>query len=80
MAHTFTIRAEWDAASACWVAAADDVPGLVTGADTFEDLIEKLKLLIPELLELNGVLPIEEARRAPFRVIAERHEPARAVA
>jgi hypothetical protein len=30
------------------------VPGLATEANTAEALIEKLKLLVPELLEANG--------------------------
>jgi predicted RNase H-like HicB family nuclease len=37
-----------------WLADSDDVPGLATGADSYEALIEKLKVVIPELLELNG--------------------------
>jgi len=40
-----------------WLAASEDVPGLATGADTFEDLIQKLKIVIPELLVGNGLLP-----------------------
>ncbi|MHB9838484.1 DUF1902 domain-containing protein [Paraburkholderia terrae] len=37
-----------------WVAESEDVPGLITEADTLELLIPKLKVLIPELLEANG--------------------------
>jgi predicted RNase H-like HicB family nuclease len=48
------VKAEWDAEAGVWVAESDDVPGLATGADTFEELIAKLKLVIPELLEENG--------------------------
>ena len=44
----YRVIAEWDAR--VWVASSEDVPGLATGADTFEDLIEKLKVVIPELL------------------------------
>ena len=33
------------------------MPGLATGADRLEDLIEKLKIVIPELLVENGLLP-----------------------
>jgi predicted RNase H-like HicB family nuclease len=36
-----------------WLADSDDVPALATGA-SYEALIEKLKVVIPELLELNG--------------------------
>ena len=39
-----------------WVADSDDVPGLVTEADTSEQLIKKLQILIPELLEVNGLI------------------------
>jgi predicted RNase H-like HicB family nuclease len=48
---------EWDEDAQVWVASSDDVPGLATGADVFEDLIEKLTVVIPELLIENGLLP-----------------------
>ena len=48
------IRAEWDDEARVWVATSDDVPGLATEEDTLESLVEKLKGLIPELLEANG--------------------------
>ena len=47
------IRAEWDEEAMVWVATSDDVPGLVTEAVTMEALIEKLKVMIPELLMAN---------------------------
>jgi predicted RNase H-like HicB family nuclease len=78
--HTYTVRAEWDAESATWVASSDDVPGLVAGADTLEELVEKLRVLVPEMLEANGVLPADAAARAGFKLVAERIEPPRAVA
>ena len=74
------MRAEWDGDAGVWVATSDDVPGLVTEADTLERLIEKLRTMVPEMLELNGVLSAEAAAVAPFRVIAERLEQPRAVA
>jgi predicted RNase H-like HicB family nuclease len=37
-----------------WVAESDDVPGLITEADTLEELVPKLRVLIPELLSANG--------------------------
>jgi len=37
-----------------WIAASDDIPGLVTEAETSEQLVRKLRILIPELLEANG--------------------------
>ena len=38
-----------------WVAESDDVPGLITEAESPEELAEKLMVLIPELLEANGL-------------------------
>lgn len=75
----YTIKAEWDGEAGVWVASSDDVPGLVTGADTFEELIAKLKIVIPELLDENGLLArgIDEV---PFAVVAERLEHARRAA
>jgi predicted RNase H-like HicB family nuclease len=53
----FTVRATWDAEASVWVAESDDVPGLITEADSLETLIGKLRVMIPELLEANGALP-----------------------
>ena len=75
----YQVKAEWDEEVSVWVASSDDVPGLATGADTFEGLIDKLKIVIPELLEANGLLPAGTAD-VPFAVTAERTEHARRVA
>ena len=79
-AEPYTVKAEWDAEAEVWVATSDDVPGLVTGADTLEELATKLRVMVPEMLELNGVLPADEAARVSFRIVAERLEHPRAVA
>jgi hypothetical protein len=76
----YTVRAEWDDEAAVWVASSDDVPGLVTEGETLEGLIAKLHVMVPEMLELNGVLGAADASHAAFRVIAERLERPRAVA
>jgi len=55
--QAYMISAFWDADASVWVASSDDVPGLVTEADTMELLVAKLKVLIPDLLEANGILP-----------------------
>jgi predicted RNase H-like HicB family nuclease len=72
----FNVTAEWDEEAQVWVASSDDVPGLATGADTFEELIEKLKIVIPELLIENGLLAAG-TQHVPFAVKAERTEYAR---
>jgi predicted RNase H-like HicB family nuclease len=52
--NTFVIEATWDNDAEVWVAECDSVPGLITEADSRTHLIEKLTVLIPELLELNN--------------------------
>jgi predicted RNase H-like HicB family nuclease len=44
-----------------WVATSDDVPGLVAEAESLDALSEKLKVLVPELLDVNGVDQDQEA-------------------
>jgi len=48
------VTAVWDDEAKVWVATSDEVPGLATEADSLEALIEKLKSMIPELLDANG--------------------------
>jgi predicted RNase H-like HicB family nuclease len=65
------IRAEWDGEAHVWVATSDDVPGLATEEDTLEKLIDKLKKMIPELLDANG---IELEYEVPFEIMTRRFE------
>ncbi len=67
----FFVRAEWDEEASVWVATSDDVPGLATEEATMEGLIEKLKLIIPELLKANG---LRTDREVPFEVMTRRFE------
>jgi predicted RNase H-like HicB family nuclease len=75
----YHVKAEWDPEAEVWVASSEDVPGLATGADTFEALVEKLKVVVPELLEENGLLPAGTSE-VPFAITAERTEHAKRVA
>ena len=52
---TYEVLAQWDSEAGVWVAESEDVPGLVAEAESPNLLAQKLKVLIPELLELNGV-------------------------
>jgi len=45
------VRAVWDPEAGVWVATSDDVKGLATEAETQQALVEKLHVMIPELLE-----------------------------
>ena len=38
-----------------WIATSDDVPGLCCEAATFEELVETVLALAPDLLTANGV-------------------------
>lgn len=71
--HTYTVRCTWDPEAEVWVADSDDVPGLATGADTLDALVDKLKVVIPELLEANGQLAPGDSS-IPFVVVAERQD------
>ena len=72
MAQPIVVSATWDAEAKVWIAESDSVPGLATGADTLEELVEKLKVAIPELLAENGV-PFEPDN-LPFKIEAQRSE------
>ena len=71
MLKPLQIQADWDDEASVWVAISDDVPGLVTEAETLEQLIEKLKIMVPELLDLNGD-PGDDETSVAFEVVAKR--------
>jgi predicted RNase H-like HicB family nuclease len=52
----YHVQADWDPEAGVWVATSDDVPGLATEADTIETLTDRLRTMIPELLDANGLL------------------------
>ena len=56
-AHSYTVTCRWDDEARVWYVAESNVPGLATGADTLDELVRKLQVVIPELLEANNVLP-----------------------
>jgi predicted RNase H-like HicB family nuclease len=74
--RVLTVRAIWDPDASVWVATSEDIPGLATEAPTVEALTEKLKVMIPELLDANG---IGDGDEVPFQlhstrtVITSRH-------
>jgi hypothetical protein len=47
------VRAEWDEEAQVWVAEGTNLPGLVTEADTVELLLDKLRIMVPELLSYS---------------------------
>jgi Domain of unknown function (DUF1902) len=49
------IRVLWDSEANVWVATSDDIPGLVVEASSFDDVVKEVRVLVPELLDLNGI-------------------------
>jgi hypothetical protein len=69
----YRILAHWDADASVWWAESRDVKGLIAEADTLEDLVVKLRAMVPELLALNhGIDSRGEA--SGTTVLAERTE------
>jgi predicted RNase H-like HicB family nuclease len=66
MARVYQVEARWDGEANVWVAESEDVPGLVAEAESPSALTKKLRVLIPELLQLNGAL--EGSGPVEFRV------------
>jgi len=48
-----TVKLIWDSEAAIWYTETDDVPGLVLHAPSFDELVERVRLASPELLEDN---------------------------
>ena len=54
MTRDINIQARWDGEANVWIATSIDVPGLVVEADTWPGMIEEVRLILPELMELSG--------------------------
>lgn len=52
----YKVEAFWDVEAAVWVATSEDIPGLVTEAETIEALMQKLRSIVPELILLNRLV------------------------
>ena len=60
----------WDEEAGCWYTDETNVPGLATGADTFDDMLKKLRVMVPEMLEANGIIGDDDAPAVPYDVLA----------
>ena len=47
------VTVTWDSEARVLVAESDDIPGLITEAESREELLKKLTVMVPELLQLN---------------------------
>ena len=59
--QSLIVNVNWDDEADVWVATSKDIEGLAIEASTMDALIERLKIVIPELMELNHPeLPADE--------------------
>ena len=49
----YLITLFWDEEASVWVAESQDLPGLILESSSFDKLVEKVKLAVPELLEID---------------------------
>ena len=68
------INAVWDAMAAVWVVTSNDIPGLVTESPSLDSLQNKLRVMIPELLRLNNVIPPDYQGAIAFELISHKHD------
>jgi hypothetical protein len=71
---TFKVQAFWDKDAEVWVATSSDVPGLATEASSIEILTQKLRVMIPELIVLNGIIGSDYVGSITFELISHRQE------
>jgi len=48
-----TVKFIWDDEAQVWITDSDDIPGLFLESDSFDKLIEKVRVAAPELLSFN---------------------------
>lgn len=72
MSRTYEVDAHWDSDAGVWVAESEDIPGLVAEAESASALMEKVRVLAPELLQLNRA--IEPGQKAISVLVRAHHE------
>lgn len=68
---TLLVNALWDDEAKVWVATSDDVPGLATEAENIDELVRKLKIMVPELLDANGYADGDTGGAIPVKILSE---------
>ncbi len=53
MIKKIIVAAKWDAEASVWIATSKDLPELITEASNPTELEKKLKIMIPEILEMR---------------------------
>ena len=70
MRHHAVIRAAWDDEAKVWYIEESDIPGLVTESDSLEGLRQRIRDIIPDLLEAADDVPDS----IEIDIIAHAHE------
>ncbi len=70
----YEVSAFWDKEAQVWVAESESVLGLATEAETLEVLTQKLRTLVPELLQLNRIIEDTSAREIEIEITSYRQE------
>ena len=65
----YIINLNWDNEACVWIATSPDIPGLVLESGSFDALLERTRIAIPELLSLNA-----SAKPLSISFVSERHE------
>ncbi|MEF3366413.1 DUF1902 domain-containing protein [Methylocystis sp. 9N] len=63
------IDARWDDEAHVWIATSTDAPGLVVEADSWRSMIDEVRAVLPDLLELDAA----HARDVSLTFKAETH-------
>ena len=56
MATEYKISFSWDGEANVWIATSEDIHGLILEHSSFDTLMEKVRLAVPELLEIENRL------------------------
>jgi len=65
------VRADWDNEAGVWVATSEDLHGLVTEAETLEELRAKVLVMAGELIELGNLPDDSDLPEIPIHILAE---------
>lgn len=70
----YEVSAFWDKEAQVWVAESESVPGLATEAETLEALTQKLRTVVPELLQLNRIIEDTSVGEIEIEITSHRQE------
>lgn len=66
----YIIDFAWDEDAGVWIATSNDIPGLVLESGSFDALLERTRIAVPDLLSLNSA----NTRPVSLSFRSERHE------